>query len=61
MKRMIDMLTLELLKRGVVAKVVGFPGEGYNVHVARLADTFPAEEVAREYKAKYGIDVCVAF
>ena len=61
MKKVAEMLVAEMVRRGVVCKVECFPGEGYNLRVFRLADTFPAEEVAREYKAKFGLDICVAF
>jgi hypothetical protein len=41
--------------------VKGFPGEGYQVNVTRLADVFTAEEVAKRIHSLYGAEVLVGF
>ena len=47
--------------KGITCKVQSFPGEGIKITVTRLADTFGAEEVAREIESKFGIETLVAF
>jgi hypothetical protein len=60
MKKMQEALIAKLMGRGVVAVVECYAGEGFKVTVGTVAATFAAEEVAREFGAKFGIDVVVA-
>jgi hypothetical protein len=48
------------MARNVVAVVECYAGEGWKVTVDTVAATFAAEDVAREFGAKFGIDVVVA-
>jgi hypothetical protein len=60
MKKMTQALTAALMARNVVAVVECYAGEGWKVTVDTVAATFAAEDVAREFGAKFGIDVVVA-